>query len=174
MCPFGESNLRYHLRFYVMHSPRGFHLAIKRVAICLELLESLPHIRMALFREAAARLPYGNQPILIVIKTENKRTKIFPASPRIGVAADDALLPLHHLHLEPFAAALLDVSAISQLGDNALELLLGCRLHQQIAFTDEVLGKTHNVVRDQHLAEQLFALFERNPQERITVEIQQI
>ena len=62
---------------------------------------------------ASARLkplpacPTGSYGSLSVIQSEHERAKVLARAARIGVAADDALLPPHDLDLQPLAAALL-------------------------------------------------------------------
>src|SRR4051812_19019439 len=124
MGPLDELDLRDQLRLYIVDPARRIRLARKRILVGLEPPEQLPHLRVRLVGEAAARLTDRDEAVLVVIQAEHERAEILPRAARVGVAADHALLRHGALDLQPLAGALLFVTARPPLGDDAFELLL--------------------------------------------------
>ena len=165
MRPFTELDLGYQFRLYEMHSAVALWLAEKRAVWSFQLLKPLPHLRVALLIEAASGLADGNQPMPVVIQTQNKRAEVRARALGLRVTADNALLGLRNLDLQPLTAALLDILAVAPLANNAFESALSRDLIEFNALGGEMVGIADDAAIGQQLSQQALAIFECGAEE---------
>src|SRR5207248_5216072 len=96
------------------------------------------------FGKSAACLADVDEPPLIVVQPEHDRAEVLAPSPRVGVAANDALLTLGDLDLQPLAAAPLFVTAVAPLGYDSLQTLLLGRVIPSGSLFRTVVRIAHN------------------------------
>src|SRR5581483_8064660 len=113
-----------------MHPEIAFHLAVKRTAADLKRVQPFPHLSVRGFGKTAARLPHRNQKAVVVIESQYNGAEVFAGAARIGVASNDALLPLDDFDLQPVATALLHIGTAAQLRDDSFQSLMRRRLKQ--------------------------------------------
>src|SRR6266496_4116613 len=127
------------------HPPQGIDFPEKRILGCLRFLQYLPNLAQRLLVEAASRLSYVNQPLLLVIEAKYDRTKVRAGPFRLRISADDTLDALADLDLEPLASAALLIATGTPLGDNALQSFVACDLKQRLAAFLVVVGVAYPV-----------------------------
>src|SRR5215469_9871562 len=109
-----------------MNETVTLHFPEERILAGFEFVQALPHVGVGLLVEAAAGLADRNKPALVVVKSEHDRAEVLARAARIGVASYDAFLVFDNFDLQPFTAALLQITAVATLGDDAFQAALRC------------------------------------------------
>ena len=140
----------------------------------LDGLEPLPQTSPRPRVEATADLP-GVRPSVPAAHRENERAEVGVAALSRQPAHHDDLLLAANLELEPRAAATIRlVRRVPQLGDDPFELLLASRLEEGGAFGHDVAREPDECMRPEAGLEHALAFLERDPQERLPIEMEQV
>src|SRR6185312_5940069 len=145
--PLGEFDFRHHLRTNVVHGAGALYFAKEWTLCNLQLLQSLPHLRVRLPGKSAAGMTNVDELVLIVIKAEHQGAEIFARASRVSVASNDAFLPFGDLDLQPFTTPLGLVAAPPLLGYDPFQSAFGCGMEEVDASPYVVIGKTQAIAR---------------------------
>src|SRR5947207_14875479 len=123
--------------------------------------------------KTGARLPYVDQLSFLVVHPQNNGTKMLAGPLWFGVTTDHAIDGIGDFDLQPFACALLFITAVALLGQNPFEpLLFGCR--KQSLTLIEMLRQTQRAFRHSQSCQCLFALFQWQAAKIVSVEVNKI
>ena len=127
-----------------------------------------------LFVEPAAHVA-GVHELAVLEDADDERAEIFPAVAWRGEAADDDLLLKDGFDLQPGAAAHSRlVGAVTQLGDDPLQVILLGRLEERLAFAEDVFGVLQQRGVDKQVAEKPLSVLERHFEEPLAVGIDDV
>ena len=127
--------------------------------------------------EAAADLAAIDEVAAVIVEAEEEGADASGAAAGAGEAADDQLLALATLDLEPVAVAPGPVGGVEALGDDALEAELAGAGKERSALTEDMLGDADpsgGGLDGQEVVEGLLALLEREGAQVETLEVQDV
>ena len=174
--PLGELHPRHQLGPQP-HVARDAELGVGGERRLLHAQRLHPFVQIIQRRLVEARADPGReaQRVVVVIADEQRAERRGPRPRPRTVAADDHLLRLRRLDLEPrgpTAARLVD--AVHALGHDAFESEPCRRGVERLAAVHGVLDGPYHVAGGQHAGEQVLALRERRSAHVVAVEIQQV
>ena len=131
--------------------------------------------QVALVEAGADLARVHQQPALV--NTQQERAQADARAGRIGEAADDELLTVQALDLQPVPAAAVAVDAVGQLADHSLQALLASGAEERLAATLYVLAEAQvrgGGRRRQQSLEHAFACDQRRRPQVVTIQVEQI
>ena len=174
MSPLGELDFGNQFRTHEVNFSQAADLAVERILLRLERLQSQEDFFERFLIEAGAGLANVNQASTRVVQAEDKRAEIFATALRIGVASNDAFLALRDLDLKPVGRPLFFVSAAALLGNDAFQSApLGC-FEKVEAFLGIVVGKLNHSTSHDFLLQQPLAFVQRNATQVESIEVKKI
>ena len=117
----------------------------------------------------------GVDELAVIVDADDQRAKVFPAAARLSKAADDDLLLTDGLDLEPGATSHARlVGAVTKFGDDAFQsFLLGC-FEKGLAVAENMLRVLEQARIVDDVAQQALAVLERNAEEPLAVQVDDV
>jgi hypothetical protein len=153
--PLGKADLADEPRLDPVHPPgrRQAAPAERRIGP-FQAREPVVQAQQGLAAEPGADLARVDQFAVTVVVTEEQRAESDPGALRVGVAADDELLPVLALELQPVPVASALVGGIGPLGDQALPAVPAGLREVLLAVAVAVRGEPERVTEVECTAQQ--------------------
>src|SRR6202049_3697616 len=115
-----------------------------------------------------------DEPALLVVKSQHDGTEICAAALRLGISANHALELVPDLDLEPVAAAMFLIGAVSFLSHDALKSVLACHLEQCNPLLPIMIGVAQRVTGHQDRGQGPLAIFKVHLSQVVAIQIEEI